>query len=193
MPDLQTAGTSKPYNDRPPRQPLPSNNTKQATHVRPDSSTPRRAALDLRVLPKALLRERVPQIAVVLAAGEHLVRLDDRVARVEERRAALLQLHPVEHELHAERVAVRGHERLLLASSVELARAVELADGNGAVRERRRGVECVGVSVLGDQALRDDPEDLRPDFADGVNAPVAGLVEGLVRRGIDGVILKKPG
>ena len=102
-----------------------------------------------------------------------------------------MQLHPVQHELNAERVPVRGHERLLFASGVELARAVELADGDGAVREWRRGVERVGVPVLGNQALRDDPEDLRPNFADGVNAPVTGLVEGLVRRGIDGVILKQ--
>ena len=43
--------------------------------------------------------------------------------------------------------------------------------------------------MLGDETLRDEPEDLSPDFADGVDTPVTRLVEGLVGRRVDSFIL----
>ena len=164
---------------------------KATTHVRAHASAPGRAALDLGVDAEAAGREALPELAEVLAAGERLVRGDDRVARVEERRAARLELHAVEHELHDERVAVLRHERLRLPLRVVLARAVEVALGHGPVRERLRREEVVDEAVLLDQALGDDPEDLRPDLTDGVDTPVAGRVESLVDGGVDGLVLWK--
>ena len=84
-----------------------------------------------------------------------------------------------------------GHERLGLALRGELLLAVEVTLGDGAVLERLGREEVVDEAVLLDEALGDDPEDLRPDFADGVDTPVAGLVEGLVDGGVDGLILWK--
>ena len=80
-----------------------------------------------------------------------------------------------------ERRAVRGVRAL----------AVEVALGDRAIRERLGREEVVDEAVLLDEALGDDPEDLRPDLADGVDTPVAGLVEGLVDGGVDGLVLWK--
>ena len=43
--------------------------------------------------------------------------------------------------------------------------------------------------MLGDQILGEDPEYLGPDLADGVHTPVTRLVEGLVCRWVDRVVL----
>jgi hypothetical protein len=83
------------------------------------------------------------------------------------------------------RVAVLGDEGLLSRAG-----AVEVAGGDGAVGGGRGREEVVREAVLLDQALRDDPEDLRPDLADGVDTEVTGLVERLVRRGVDGLVLQ---
>ena len=47
-------------------------------------------------------------------------------------------------------------------------RTVKVADGHSAVFEGLRGEESIGVTVLLNHALRDDPEDLGPNFTDGV-------------------------
>ncbi len=81
------------------------------------------------------------------------------------------------------------HEWLRLAVREVLLLAVEIAFGDGAVLERLRREEIVDEAVLLDEALGDDPEQLRPNFTDRVDTPVAGLVEGLVGRRIDGLVL----
>ena len=43
-----------------------------------------------------------------------------------------------------------------------------------------RGEQGFGESVLGNQVLRHDEQELSPDFTNGVDTPVSWLVEGLV-------------
>ena len=128
----------------------------------------------------------LPQQAEVLSTCEVLVCLDDRVPRLEEARSARLELHAVNHELDDESVAMAGDEAFRLAVSCELLWAVEVVLGHAAILERHRWEECVGPPVLINQLVRDDKEHLRPDLTDGMNAPVATLVEGVVRRRVDG-------
>jgi hypothetical protein len=68
-------------------------------------------------------------------------------------------------------------------------RSIEISLRNSSVLESLRRVERVGISVNGDKALVGDPEHLSPDFTDGMDTPVLRLVEGLVGRGVDGLIL----
>lgn len=68
------------------------------THVSPDSSTPRCAVDNGSVNTKTTSSEALPQCAEVLATSEHLISLDDRITRVEERRPADLELHAIENE-----------------------------------------------------------------------------------------------
>lgn len=49
--------------------------------------------------------------------------------------------------------------------------------------------EICRKSVLLDHLLLNDPEDFCPDFADGMNAPIARLVQDFVRRGVNGEVL----
>jgi hypothetical protein len=86
--------------------------------------------------------------------------------------------------LEDQRVAVLGHERLLAGGG-----AVEVAFGDGTISKRRGWVNVVAETVLLDKALRDDPEDLRPDFTDGVDTEVS--VEGLVGRRVNSLVLSK--
>ena len=161
----------------------------QVTYVSADSSTPWSLALDLGVRAQATSREAFPQLAVVLATSEHLVCLNDGVTSIKEGRTAGLQFHAIEDKLNDERVAVLGDQRLLVAKDVDLLRAVEVTNRDRAISERSGRVEAVRETVLGDETLRDDPEDLSPDFTDGVDTPVAGLVEGLVGGRVDSLIL----
>lgn len=82
-----------------------------------------------------------------------------------------------------------GDERLLLAKQGVLSREVEVALGDGTVCECRGREEAVAEAVLLDEVLRDDPEDLGPNFADSVNTPVPRSVKRLVRRRVDGAVL----
>jgi hypothetical protein len=102
-------------------------------------------------------------------------------------RSAGLQLHSIYNQLEEQRVAVL---RCQLDGLVVLAGLgdVEVALGDNTVGTRLGWEEGLTPSVLGDQLLLDDPEDLSPDFADGVYTPVAGLVESLVGRGVDDVV-----
>ena len=81
-----------------------------------------------------------------------------------------------------------GDEALGFAVGSELLRPVVVVRGHAAVLERNGWEECVGPSVLANQLVRDNEEKLRPDLADGMNAPVATFVEGAVRRRVDGRI-----
>ena len=152
----------------------------------PNSSTPWSLTLDARIRSQPTVGEGLPEQAEVLAASEDLVSRDDSVTGLEEGWAAGLELHSVDDQLNNQRVTVLGDERLASNSG-----AVEVARGYGAVLERSRGEEVLCVSVLLNEALGDDPEDLSPDFTDGVDTPVAGLVEGLVRRRVDGLVLRE--
>jgi hypothetical protein len=75
---------------------------------------------------------------------------------------------------------VLGYERLSLASRGVLSRPIEVALRYGSVLEGCRREQRVHIAMLIDEALRDDPEDLSPDFANGVHTPVTRLVESLV-------------
>lgn len=174
------------------------------THIGPNPSTPRGAAFNPRIGAQSPRGEALPQCAEVLAAGEDLVGLDYRVAGVEERRAASLELHAIQHEpitivsirlvrahgpwdsLDDKRVSVLGDEGLLAA----LRGPVEVACGDGSVLEGLGREEIVGEAVLLDQTLRNDPENLGPNFTDGVDAPVAGLIESLIGRRVDSLVLE---
>ena len=80
---------------------------------------------------------------------------------------------------------------LLPTRSVFDTSAVEVAFGDGSVLERLGREEVVGETVLLDQLLGDDPEQLCPDFADRVQASVPRLVQGLVGGRVDGLVLYK--
>ena len=75
-----------------------------------------------------------------------------------------------------------GDEALGLVVSGELLRAVKVVLGHAAVLEWHGWEECVGPPVLTNQLVRDNEEHLRPDLTDGMDAPVATFVEGVVRR-----------
>jgi hypothetical protein len=80
---------------------------------------------------------------------------------------------------------VFGNKRLLALSG-----AVEVTNRNRSVFRRFGGIQVVREAVLLDEALRDDPEDLGPDFTDGMDTPVTRLVESLVRRRVDSLVLE---
>ena len=160
-----------------------------ATYVRANTSAPGRLAVNTSVRAQAAVREACPQVAVVLAASEDLVSLDNGVTSLEETRAARLELHAVKNELNDERVAVLGYQGLLVASSVVLLRAVEVTSRDRTVSGRGRREQALRETVLRDEAVRNDPQHFSPDFTDGVDTPVAGLVEGLVGGRVVSLIL----
>lgn len=83
-----------------------------------------------------------------------------------------------------------GDQWLLLTGSSVFLRTVEIALGNNAIGTRVRWVKGVGETVLGDKTVRDDPKNFSPDFTDSVDTPVSGLVESLVCRWVDSLILE---
>ena len=118
------------------------------------------------------MRRRVhPQpstpLAEVLAAGQRIVRGDDRVNRSEERRRAL-QLSRCASGLPCTSYPRGG---------------VEVALEDHTVFERL-GREDVREAVLGDQPVRDDSEDLHIELANRVHAPVAELIECVYVQGL---------
>ena len=77
-------------------------------------------------------------------------------------------------------ITMLRHKRLSLAGGSILSRPIEVSLRHRSVLKRCRREQCVDIAVLIDEALRDDPEDLGPDFANGVYTPVTRLVESLV-------------
>ena len=67
--------------------------------------------------------------------------------------------------------------------------AVEIADRNCAIFERKRREERLNEAMLRNQPLGNDPEYLCPDLTDSVNPPVLGLIERLVCGWVDSCIL----
>jgi hypothetical protein len=76
-----------------------------------------------------------------------------------------------------------GDERVLLIWTIEV------TYWDGTIFERSGREEVVRVTVLLDELLGHDPQDLSPDFTDSMDAPVSWLVEGLVGRWVDRLIL----
>ena len=138
------------------------------------------------------MRESFPECTVVLTAGKDLVRLDDGIAGLEERRPARLQLHTVEDKLNHESVSVLWNERLGATVDIVIDGSVEVPSRDGAIVFRHRGEEGIRESVLLDKVLGDNPENLSPDLADGVYTPVTWFVEGFVCRGVNGNVLGTP-
>jgi hypothetical protein len=66
--------------------------------------------------------------------------------------------------------------------------AIEISSGDGSVGERRRREELIRVAMLLNELLGNDPEDLGPDFANGVHTPVYRLVKGLIGRWVNRLI-----
>ena len=74
-----------------------------------------------------------------------------------------------------------GNERFGVAVHLVFASAVKVTSGDGAVRFSHRREECIRKSVLLDELLGDNPEDLSPDLTNSVDTPVTRTVEGFVR------------
>lgn len=127
---------------------------------------------------------------MVLATGEDLVSLDDGVTSLEERRPARLQLHAIDDELYNKGVAMFGNERLGGTVGLVFAGSVEVPSRDGAILVDQRREKGNREPVLLDEFIGDNPEDLSPDFTNGVHTPVTWFVEGLVCRGIDFDVLK---
>jgi hypothetical protein len=89
----------------------------------------------------------------------------------------------IKYALYDQRVTMLGDERALLVN------AIEVTSGDGAVPKRSRREEFFRVTVFLDELLGYDPEDLGPYFTNGVDTPVSWLVEGLVGRWVDRLIL----
>ena len=116
--------------------------------------------------------------------------MDDGVTGLEERRPARLQLHTADDELDNEGVSVLGDERFGAAVDLIFTGPVEVPGGNGTILLDQGREERIREPVLLYKFIGDDPEDLSPDFTNGVHTPVTRLVEGLVRRGVDVDVLK---
>ena len=72
------------------------------------------------------------------------------------------------------------NERFGVTVDLVFTGAVEVTSGDGAVRFSQRREEGVRESVLLDEFLGDNPEDLSPDLTNGMDTPVARTVESLV-------------
>lgn len=72
--------------------------SRNRTYIRTDTSTPICTTLHIRIRSQSPVREALPQGAEVLATSEDLVSLNDRIASIEERRTAFLELHPIDHQ-----------------------------------------------------------------------------------------------
>lgn len=160
------------------------------THICANSSSPRRATLNISVDTQTFLGKAVPYVTEVLPACEDLIRLDDRIARVKETGTTRLQFHGVQHELYNERISVLRNKWPWSVRGRELRHAVEVTERNRAIFERSRWEEGLDEAVLLNQALGNNPKNLRPDLADSVNPPVLGPIERLVRGRINRIILK---
>lgn len=76
-----------------------------------------------------------------------------------------------------------GDERTLLI------RTIEVTCWDGTILKRSRREEIVRVTVLLDELVGHDPQDLSPDFTNSMDAPISWLVERLVGRWVDRLIL----
>lgn len=99
---------------------------------------------------------------------------------------ARLQLHSINNELQEESVAVLRNQGL-----ARDARMIEVTLRDNTIRIRLGREDRLCKSVLLDEFLLNDPEDLSPNFADSMDAPVAWLIERLVSRRVDGRVLQR--
>ena len=91
-----------------------------------------------------------------------------------------MQLHTVDDELNDEGVPVLGNKRFGRTIGLVFAGSVKVTGGDGAIFLNQRREEGIREPVLFDKFIGDNPEDLSPDFSNGVYTPVTWLVEGLV-------------
>jgi hypothetical protein len=77
----------------------------------------------------------------------------------------------------------------MLGNKRTLVIPIEVTCGNGTVLERSRREQLVRVTVLLDELLGHDPQNLSPDFTNSMDTPVSWLVERLVGRWVDRLIL----
>lgn len=82
------------------------------------------------------------------------------------------------------------YQRLLFARSCVLHRFVEVSLWDGTIFKGRRRKQRIDITVLGDETLGHDPENLSPDLANGMDTPVTRFVKCLVRRWVDSVVLQ---
>jgi hypothetical protein len=85
---------------------------------------------------------------------------------------------------------VLGNEGLRPPGRGVFKRAIEVSFRNGPVGQWRRWEQVFGIAVLDDQALADNPQNLGPNLANGVDTPVPRLVKRLVRGRVDGLVLR---
>jgi hypothetical protein len=81
---------------------------------------------------------------------------------------------------------VLGYERFIQASTF----TVEVVSGDGTILERSGREETVRIAMLLNDFLRNNPENFGPNLADGMDTPIVWLVEDLVSRRVDALILK---
>lgn len=68
---------------------------------------------------------------------------------------------------------------------------IEITERDSAILGRGRREEILSEAVFLNKLLRDDPEDLSPDFTNGVDTPISRLIESLVSGGVDGLVLSR--
>lgn len=134
--------------------------------------------------------------------------MNDGITCVEKVRTTLLELHAIENKseasrvsnrytevrefkclLNGQRITVLGNKGFTFASSSEFGGLVEVTFGDGSVLEWCRGEQSIGISVLLDKALRDNPKDFSPDFTNSVDTPIAWFIQGLISRWVNRFIL----
>ena len=95
-------------------------------------------------------------------------------------------LHGIKDKLEHESVAVFRNKGL-----ASLARPVEITFWDDAALIRLWGEKIRSKAVFLDDLLLNYPKYFGPDFADSMNTPIAGFVQGFVRRGVDGEVLER--
>ena len=96
-----------------------------------------------------------------------------------------MQLHTADDELNNESVSVLGNERFRSAVDFIFARSVEVTGRNRTILFDQRREEGFRKPVVLDEFIGNNPEDLGPDFTNGMHTPVTWLVESLVCRGVN--------
>lgn len=93
--------------------------------------------------------------------------------------------------LEHQSVTVNRYRRRRFTIEIVLGGTIKVAIRNNAVDIRLRRVQSLGVAMFLDEDLAGDPKYLSPDFTNGMNTPISWIVKGLVRRWVNGHILKK--
>lgn len=136
------------------------------------SSAPGCSTDELGIRSQSTSGETIPNFTRVVTTGQSFVSGQDSVTSVSERRTARLKLHAVEDELENERVTMLGNLGLGV---------VVVVKASFVVFAREWWPQVLREAVLLDKVDADGVEHLGPHFADGMDTPVASLVQGGVR------------